>query len=78
MQTMTVLETSEGRAPKITQAATSPFVGKVFSKAFQGDGMYSQLPQKRRKSKAKKDAPRIHTHIARTSGAARRRTSQAL
>jgi len=36
------------------------------------------MPQKRRKSKAKKDALRIHTHIARTSGAARRRTSQAL
>src|SRR6266849_3479234 len=32
MQTMTVLEASEGRATKITQAATSPFVGKVFSK----------------------------------------------
>ena len=32
MQTMTVLEASEGRAPKITQATTSPFVGKVFSK----------------------------------------------
>src|SRR6266849_2712174 len=32
MQTTTVLEAREGRAPKITQAATSPFVGKVFSK----------------------------------------------
>jgi pimeloyl-ACP methyl ester carboxylesterase len=32
MQKMTVLETTEGRAPKIAQAATSPFVGKVFSK----------------------------------------------
>src|ERR1700693_1774564 len=32
MQKMTVLEATEGRAPKITQAATSPFVGKVFSK----------------------------------------------
>jgi pimeloyl-ACP methyl ester carboxylesterase len=32
MQKMTVLEATEGRAPKIAQAATSPFVGKVFSK----------------------------------------------
>jgi pimeloyl-ACP methyl ester carboxylesterase len=32
MQKMTVLEAIEGRAPKIAQAATSPFVGKVFSK----------------------------------------------
>src|SRR5258708_22332252 len=32
MQTMTVSEASEGQTPKITQAATSPFVGKVFSK----------------------------------------------
>jgi pimeloyl-ACP methyl ester carboxylesterase len=32
MQKMTVLEAAEGRAPKIAQAATSPFVGKVFSK----------------------------------------------
>jgi pimeloyl-ACP methyl ester carboxylesterase len=32
MQKMTVLEATEGTAPKIAQAATSPFVGKVFSK----------------------------------------------
>ena len=32
MPKMTVLEATEGRAPKIAQAATSPFVGKVFSK----------------------------------------------
>jgi len=32
MQTMTVLEAREGRAPKIRQATTSAFVGKVFSK----------------------------------------------
>src|SRR5258707_15738763 len=32
MQKMTVLEATEGRAPKIAQAATSRFVGKVFSK----------------------------------------------
>ncbi len=32
MQAMTVLGTSEGRAPKITQAATSPSAGKVISK----------------------------------------------
>jgi pimeloyl-ACP methyl ester carboxylesterase len=32
MQKMTVLEAAEGRTPKIAQAATSPFVGKVFSK----------------------------------------------
>jgi len=32
MQKMAVLEASERRAPKIAQAATSPFVGKVFSK----------------------------------------------
>jgi pimeloyl-ACP methyl ester carboxylesterase len=32
MQKMTGLEATEGRAPKIAQAATSPFVGKVFSK----------------------------------------------
>jgi pimeloyl-ACP methyl ester carboxylesterase len=32
MQKMTVLEATEGRAPKIAQAATSLFVGKVFSK----------------------------------------------
>jgi pimeloyl-ACP methyl ester carboxylesterase len=32
MQKMTVLEGTEGRAPKIAQAATSPFVGRVFSK----------------------------------------------
>jgi pimeloyl-ACP methyl ester carboxylesterase len=31
MQKMTVLQATEGRAPKIAQAATSPFVGKVFS-----------------------------------------------
>src|SRR6266478_2508595 len=33
MPKMTVLEATEGRAPKIAQAATSPFVGKVFSMA---------------------------------------------
>ena len=32
MPTMTALEASEGRAPKITQAATSPFVGIVVSR----------------------------------------------
>src|SRR5467141_1442541 len=32
MQKMTVLETAEGRSPKIAQAAPSSFVGKVFSK----------------------------------------------
>ena len=32
MQKTTVLEATEGRASKIAQAATSPFVGKVFSK----------------------------------------------
>jgi pimeloyl-ACP methyl ester carboxylesterase len=32
MQKMTVLEATEGRAPKTAQAATSSFVGKVFSK----------------------------------------------
>jgi pimeloyl-ACP methyl ester carboxylesterase len=32
MQKMTVLEAAEGRAPRIAQVATSPFVGKVFSK----------------------------------------------
>jgi pimeloyl-ACP methyl ester carboxylesterase len=32
MQKMTVLEATEGRDPKIAQAATSPFVGRVFSK----------------------------------------------
>jgi pimeloyl-ACP methyl ester carboxylesterase len=32
MQKMAVLEASEGRAPNIAQAATSPFAGKVFSK----------------------------------------------
>ena len=29
---MTVLEATEGKTPKIAQAATSPFVGKAFSK----------------------------------------------
>ena len=32
MQKMTVLEAAEGRGPKAAQAATSLFVGKVFSK----------------------------------------------
>jgi len=32
MQKLTVLEAIEGRAPKIAQAVTPPFVGKVFSK----------------------------------------------
>ena len=32
MRKMTVLEAAEGRSPKIAQAATSSFVGKVFSK----------------------------------------------
>src|SRR5260370_15885862 len=32
MQKITVLEATEGRSPKIAQAATSPFVGKVLSK----------------------------------------------
>src|SRR5216684_3552609 len=32
MQKTTALEATEGTAPKIAQAATSPFVGKVFSK----------------------------------------------
>jgi pimeloyl-ACP methyl ester carboxylesterase len=32
MQKMTVLEAAEGRASKIAKAATSPFVGKAFSK----------------------------------------------